>query len=295
MVNVIGLRVYQIKLFKQHVSIPVDANKGATDVLNFVRRFQSKYSSAPFNNGVTKTFKCVPSLPRPNTQDGVLRYGTYGFATDIEDVATGTVLGTKTPVQADTIPIYFRFWSAPGTSYALMGIQSYGSKSCVDLFINQIRSEYTHAYADYTMTFKKLIPNDKKLFGNHTVKKIELIKRSERAASLKPNMRPDNCDLVNLELAIRPQKKGTFGKLKDLDQRLQGVLSIDGIDFDGAFGTIQANGKTKKVGVLGLSSSAGVIDVSNEVNLNADRHPDLPSISRVFEAHMADFARDIGP
>lgn len=82
--------------------------------------------------------------------------------------------------------------------------------------------------------------------------------------------------------------------LRDIDKRLEGTLVIDEVEYEGAFATIRTGGMTKRIGVLGLSSSAGVIDVTNDVEFDLDRHPELNSIANVFESHMADFAANLG-
>jgi hypothetical protein len=43
-----------------------------------------------------------------NTQHGLIRYGTFGYGTDVEDVRTGSVSHTRTTDEADTIPLYYR-------------------------------------------------------------------------------------------------------------------------------------------------------------------------------------------
>jgi len=232
--------------------------------------------------------------PLANTVHGVLRYGRYGFGAEVEEVATGKVSYTRLPTESETIPIYFRIWAKEGSSYGLMGIQSYGGLSCVDLVTSSLIARYRKDFPDFNLTAQKLIPNDREIYGAQHVKKISLIKKQAPRASLRPGLRPDNCDTVDLELSIAPKQKGTFGKLKDIDDRLNGTLVVDDIEYEGAFATIRAGGTTKRIGVMGLSSSAGVIDVSNDVDFGVDRHPEINSISSVFESHMADFSKALG-
>lgn len=271
----------------------MDSSTGPLGFKNVVRQFSNHYSNRTFDNRESKIFRMQPE---PNTQfieHGLLRYGSYGYEAEVEDVATGDVNYTRSPTEAETIPIYYRIWVDAGLTYALLGIQSYGGRSCVDLFNNELRRFYNGLHADYHLTVKKLIPNDLRLYANKVVKKISLIKRNEPTASLRPNLRPDQCDEVDLELTINPKKQGRFGRLSDLEDRIGGNITIDEIDYEGAFATIQVGKRSKRVGILGLSSSAGVIDVSGEVSFNANRHPEINSISRVFEGHMADFAASV--
>jgi len=286
--------VYSFRIYSDHVQQSLDSGGGPQDLHSFSSSFFKFYENNTFDNGDSKTFRSKLEAPAPNTVHGVLRYGRYGFGAEVEEVATGKISYKRTPTEAETIPIYFRVWAKEGSSYGLIGIQSYGGLSCVDLVTSTLIDHYKKKFPDFNLTAKKLIPNDRAIYGGQLVKKISFIKKQAPKASLRPKLRPDNCDTVDLELSITPKQKGSFGKLIDIDQRLEGTLLVDDIEHDGAFATIRTGGSTKRIGVLGLSSSAGVIDVTNDVDLDLDRHPELNSIAGVFESHMADFAKNLG-
>lgn len=72
-------------------------------------------------------------------------------------------------------------------------------------------------------------------------------------------------------------------------------MSVDGTDFSRAYATVSVNGKPKKIGVIGVSSNTGVIDVTEQVTFDAaTMMPTIKSIAEITKIEMEDFALKLG-
>lgn len=150
-------------------------------------------------------------------------------------------------------------------------------------------------YPEYRVTFSKVMPNDAELYGSRAVRQIHLVRKDADQGIIEKALRPENEDhKVDVELSIKVRSGGSFGRLKDLDNKLGGHLEVGDIDYEGVFAEVKVGGSYKRIGVLGVSSSAGVIDVTDEVVRDAEKHPELKSIKASVSKHLADFAKVLG-
>lgn len=236
-----------------------------------------------------------PSNSFKNSAHGLLRYGKYGYGSEVEDRKSGVVQHIRTVDQADTIPLYYRFWFAPGKTYGLIGLQSFGGSSCVDIVNRALANTYEMMHPDWRLTIAKLMPNDAKLYGNRVVRSVQLVRKNSSQNIVEKALRPAGQDTkVDVEFSLKARGGGNFGRLKDLKDKIEGHLEIGGVDFAGAFASVKVGSSYKKIGVLGVSSTAGVIDLTDDVMLDANKHPTFKSVSKEAERHIADFAKILG-
>lgn len=301
----IGIRVYQLRIYKDYKAYKHITGSHAQDVHAAIRLFVSKYKSSPLiriapsddgANGEKRSHRFLPLEDEINTQHGMIRYGTFGYGTDVEDVATGSIAHTRTTEQADTIPLYYRLWWPDGYSYGLFAFQSYSGKSCATTILSELRSAYKEKFSDWRLEAKKVVHDEVAEYKNKPVKKISLVKPRTSATTVASALRPTDPQAeVDVTLEVTARGKGTFGKLGDLKDRLGGKMSIDGTDYSRAFATFSVNGKPKKVGVIGVSSNTGVIDVTENVDLDPKtKMPTPQSISEATKDEIKDFVVRLG-
>ena len=72
-------------------------------------------------------------------------------------------------------------------------------------------------------------------------------------------------------------------------------MSVNGTEYSRAYATISVNGKPKKIGVVGVASTTGVIDVTDEVTLDPiTKMPTPDSIASIAKNEIKDFALRLG-
>lgn len=124
----IGLRIYEVQVFHNHKAQVLTADKGPADILHFIRNCCSAFSKKQLDDGQAKIVRFEPSADSKNSAHGVVRYGKYGYGSQVADRKSGVIQHTRTVDQADMIPLYYRFWLAEGKSYGLVGLQSFGAQ-----------------------------------------------------------------------------------------------------------------------------------------------------------------------
>jgi len=66
------------------------------------------------------------------------------------------------------------------------------------------------------------------------------------------------------------------------------VIRYGGISFSEAVAEVQVGNKKRKVGVFGLNSDAGVIDVTDDIVRGDDGHPTFKSLVKETNAILED-------
>ena len=291
----IGLRIYKVQVYHNNKSQILRSDKGPADVLSFIRNCCSAFSKNSLDDGEAKIVRFEPSANFKNSAHGLVRYGKYGYGSQVEDKKSGVVEHTRTVDQADMIPLYYRFWLADGKSYGLVGLQSFGGLSCVDIVNRALVNAHGLMHQDWRLTMKKVMPNDMKLYGNKAVRSIQLVTKNSDQNIVEKALRPSESDTkMDVELFLRARGKGNFGKLKDLSDKIGGHMEIGDLEFSGAYANVKVGSSFKKIGVVGVGSTAGVIDLTDDVVLDANNHPTLKSVSDETTRHIADFAKMLG-
>ncbi|MDE0591589.1 hypothetical protein OU789_16745 [Halocynthiibacter sp. C4] len=288
----IGLRIYKVQVYHNHNSEVLTSDSGPADLLNFVKVCCSAFSTNQLDDGTSKVVRFEPKPDCTNGAHGLLKYGKYGYGSQVEDRTSGIIQHTRTVDQADTIPLYYRFWFAPGKSYGLLALQSFGGNSCVDIVNRALVEAHKQMYEDWQLTMAKVMPNDVKLYGDKDVRSIQMVARNTDQNLIEKALRPTDSETkIDLEFSLRAKGKGSFGKLKDINKKIADHLEIGGMGFSGAYASVKVGSSFKKIGIIGVSSTAGVIDLTDDVVLDANKHPTFDSISNVTHVQIIDFAR----
>lgn len=291
----IGLRIYKVQVYHNHTAQILTSDKGPADILHFTRNCCTAFSKKSLDDGKTKVVRFEPKNDFKNSAHGLLKYGKYGYGSQVEDRKSGVVEHNRTVDQADVIPLYYRFWFAEGKSYGLIGLQSFGGISCVDIVHRALVNTHQLMYGDWRLTVTKLMPNDVKLYGNSVVRSVQLVKKNTDQSIVDKALRPTTADTkMDVELFLRARGTGSFGKLKDLNSKIGGHLEIGNVEFSGAYASVKVGSSFKKIGVVGVSSTAGVIDLTDDVDLDSEKHPTFKSVSEETKRHLVDFAKILG-
>lgn len=301
----VGIRVYQLKMYNNHRAYTHSKGVAAQDIHKIVRTFISKYTSKPFlrtassddgEKGEKRSHRFIPMKDVVNTQHGLIRYGTFGYGAEVEDVNTGSIAHTRTTDEADTIPLYYRLWWPDGYTYGLWAFQSYSGRSCATAVLSEVRSYYREKFPDWRLEAKKIVHDEFVEHKRRRVKRITLVKPKVSGSSVNKALRPVNSKSeVDVSLEVTARGNSSFGSLNDLKNKLSRNMVVDGVDYTRAYATVSVNGKPKKIGVIGISSNTGVIDVTEEVDFDpVTMMPTPDSISRVAKGEIKDFALKLG-
>ena len=162
-----------------------------------------------------------------------------------------------------------------------------------------MQADFEGAYPDHQIRFKKLLPagSQRSPFASAPVKRLKFIRRDAPTDRASRYMRGYSGDPIDIELQFKARRSGSLGFLGDIASAYQtdggGMLVHDGIRFDRAVADIKIGHKIRPVHLLGDSSDAGVIDLT-DVKRGGDGHPDFSSIAAEAEDLLVDFDKSLG-
>ena len=296
----IGLYVYQLHLHDaesyKHVAIS-QTGKGS-ELNSFIPKFIANRTTANQNPDLQRSWRFDPAPQVGRTHHGLIRYGTFGFTSSIIDPSSTIVAFKRKPDHIEEIPLYYHFWLPLNGHVGFVAFQSFGERSCVSAVLGDFTSSFNAAHNAVKFSPRKIMPATDVTFKNATVKKVILSKKKvpkDRAEILKA-LPPDE---FNIELSLSLKRRGRFGILSDVASTLRNAKEgsafvIDGIEFDEAAALVKVGTTYMRVGIIGPSNNAGVIDITDRVALGPDQHPTLASLQSVTTSVISDFRQAFG-
>lgn len=298
----IGLRVYQVSVHKEKDRTPLTltGDGAATDAHQFLADFVDSNVDTNDHEELQRSwFFEKRSKASVNSIYGYLRYGTYGFESDLIDRKTKLSNYKRKVGDLEEIPLYFQFWSPAKQDFALAAFQSFQARSCVQMVIGAASAAYAKKFKGYRLAFRKLMPGDVKSSTMYSapVKQLTLLRKKVPENKEDRYLFDFKPDEVEFEVSFKAKRRHTLGSLASLLDKSSGnareVLRFDGIDFDQAKAEVTVGNKRRTVGVVGYSNDAGVIELSESVKFGADGHPLFPSIQHETEEILRDFHKTL--
>lgn len=299
----IGMYVYQLCLSNAHNYQPVPlATEGlGSELYEFLPHFVRGKRTSMQNNNIERSWRLVPEADDGRSRHGIVRYGTYGFSSDIidpEGEEGEEVLFNRSANHVEEIPLYYKFWVPENGNFGFAAFQSFRDRSCVGQVLGELAREFNQRYDNVKLTPRKVMPANDAVYRNAPVKKLILSKKrvpKDRAEILR-NLPPEE---LNVELSFSVLRNGRFGVFADVAPQIRGARGgaafvFDGIEFDEASAMVAIGGTYMKVGIVGPSNNAGVIDITDDVVLGPNQHPTLASVAEVTTRVIGDFREQYG-
>lgn len=299
----IGLWFYQLQPYPERGRTPIPAaDLAGTSFGVFLRDFVSKHSRVTQDDDKQRVWYFdPPKTNKPGEVDGYIKYGVFGFESDLIDSKTKAHKYKREVADYEQIDLYYQLWWPEGASGALLAIQSFQGRSCIS-FVNQALLEaFRETYPGYTLRIRKLMPGNLRgsVFSNAPVRSISLVARQVHADKRRNYGSAELPDEMEVSVRLTARKKGSFGPLGQLNERAMKNLRlpvwlVESRPFDRAQAEIEWHGRRRKVGVFGYSGDAGSVDVTDDVAFGANGHPTFKSLRDQADDLLGSFAESIG-
>lgn len=296
MPSAVSLYVYRMRIFEANARtpLPFDDSRIAQRLPDFLSNFVAGYAKIKEDHERQRTwFFDPPKHAADGEISGYIRYGTFGFESELFDTKTKKKQYDRKSTDFEQIELYYQFWCPEDEDFALVAFQSFSGRSCIGYVTTALQEEFRSKNKGLTLRIDKVSPQlvDKATFANSDVKQVTLIKRSAstdladlHGASKKP---------TEVEIEVRvTAKSGSFGKFGKLDttslRNDAGVYAIGTTPFQKAVATVNFNGKPRRVGVFGDNGNAGAFDVTDDVDFGPNGHPVYKSIDAAADDLLSD-------
>lgn len=297
MTATIGIRVYRVE-FRQ---------RGTAKPLSFTSNLMEKHPKDFIEEFVKNNANIVNSKenerswyfdrkedPREGIR-GYVRYGTYGFESNLVDTKTKKSNYRRKTTDVEEIPLYFEFWVPRNSQHCLAAFQSFQGRSCISLVAAKMKEDFERINQDCLINFKKVLPSDLKgsIFYSAPIKKMTLIKNKSAVDPADKYLNRNRSEYIDIEMSLCARRKRDLGMLGDWQSKMpantQGLIEYAGIEFDEAVAEVSIGNRRRRVGVFGHNSDAGVIDITKDIDKGLDGHPTFLSIQRETTVILGEF------
>jgi len=304
MANAIGLRCYLITAQRERDTTPLafdDDFEFELTPARFLKNFVDTNSESVRDSDRERSWYFEPRAEgaTEGSSKGYIHYGTYGFESNFVNSRTKKKQYRRQVDDVEEIPLFYEFWRPRDADYAFAVFQSFAGRSCVTLVTEKIEEAFRIANEGYTLKFKKLVPTDGtgSVYADAPVKQLRFIKRNA-SSDIADRYIGESSKPIDMELLLKARRKqslGSFGSISRTLSRTEraGVIEYDGVEFGEAIASIHVGGKYRPVGIFGISSDTGVIDVTGDVKRGDDGHPLFESIEDQVKHILGDFNRTI--
>lgn len=303
MPSAISLWFYSLQPYPERGRHPVSAEDLPGRTFDeFLKSFVAEQSVATQDSERQRIWYFdTPKLSKVNEIDGFIKYGVYGFESNLIDSKTRKHRFKREVGDFEQIDLYYQFWRSSGAAGALLAMQSFQGRSCISLVTKAAAEAFRKEYPGFTLRIRKLMPASLRatVLSGSPVRSVTLVAKevsSDRSKNYGSATMPEEID-VTVRLVAR--KNGSFGSLGDLNEAKLGKLRlpvwlVDSTSFDRVSAEIDWNGRRRKVGVFGYSSEAGGMDVTADVTFAANGHPTYESVRSQADDLLGPFAQSLG-
>ncbi len=296
MASAISLYIYRIKIFEVNGRRQLDFDDSRLNetMFDFLKNFVSKYEVIKEDHERQRTWFFDPPKAINDAEiHGYIRYGTFGFESELFDTKSKKKQYDRKATDFEQIELYYQFWLPDGENYGLIAFQTFSGRSCISYVREALNDYFKSTNAGLALRSDKIAPQNvaRASFADAVVKQVRMIKRSSsndlanlHGASKRPSE-------VEIEVKVTA-RNGSFGKFGALDPKLlranAGVFSIGSGPFEKATAAVELNGKLRHIGVFGDSGNVGAFDVTEDVTFGSNGHPTFDSIDQIADDILSD-------
>lgn len=299
----IGLRFYKATAHTKHQrgSEPCDPAELKMPTHQFLNAFVAAHDNAIDDDEAERSWYFERrESESENSIRGYIRYGTFGYESTFRSAKTKDTTYERQVDDVEEVPLFFEFWNPEGRAHSIFSFQSFHGRSCVALILEAMQKDFENDNPNHILRFKKLVAIDSpnSLYKNAGVKKLTFTKNRVFSDKFTAYAKNGEVRSVNFEMNVKPQRGAILGTLGDImgdfEPNQDGVVIIEGQEFEEATATVLVGGRYRPVGIMGPVADTGAIDVTEVVVKGPNGHPTFESIAEQSDLLMIDLNGRIG-
>lgn len=299
----ISLWFYRLVAYPDRGRVPVSLmDLPGSSFDDFLTRFVSDHSRTTQDDSRQRIWYFdSPSVSNDGEIDGAVKYGVFGFESDLTNSKTKRHRYKRQVDDYEQIDLYYQYWHPKNSNGALVTMQSFQGRSCISYLNQTFQEDFKNAYPGFTIRISKVMPADLKgsVFAGAGVKSLNLVARKVHTDSRRNYGSSEIPEEMDVSVRMTARKGGSFGPLGQINEQVLSRLSLpvwvsEVTHFDRAIAEIEWNGRRRKVGVFGGVSEAGGIDVTDDIVFGVNGHPTLQSVREQADDFLSSFAQALG-
>lgn len=283
--------------------LPLGAYDNQHSLEEIIGDFLSSIKEEVYHNTSRKRLLRVEKVFREDgTMSGHLRTGEYGYTSELYDVATETKAHDRATSEAELIPFFFMFYLPSDADRGIAILQRFGNLGIRSILAGGFGEYFSTRFPKYRVHFNPLVPRDviRHYLKDGRIRKIEFIRFS------KPGNIEDLYDLEGYEeqvgtvkTVITARRNRHLPEPKWLKQLLNGkeyteIVELQNSQYDRVRLEIGLGSTVRTIDLADLHKLRGYIDVTEDVKIDDEGHPQLDSLDRIARGILSDLKEQVG-
>jgi hypothetical protein len=284
--NQIGIHIYRITVHRTRKPQKIQLSSGGegANLFSATKYFIETFSQATEEGSqIARPWYFDQVIVDGRSWHGLIRYGSSGYESEIVDRRTRSLRFKREITDMDVIPLYFRIWVPDKGDYALIALQTFGLRSCVNRVREALEQYFRRSHDGFRLTYSPVVMTDLESIRSATVKSISFVKR-DTASDRAVDQLGIPTTMVDYDLRITAKRRENLGRVGAIIERVKSLGKHETIDalgeeFDEAQAYVKVGNRRRKVTLFGVSKETGKVDLSEEVSRLPNGHPKFESIA----------------
>lgn len=218
---------------------------------------------------------------------GRFQTGEYGFTSELVDVDANQVSHERGKNEAEMIPFFFSVAIPKQSTWGILTLQRFKNLGIHDFLVPKMCFDFSEQYPGARLVVEKLVPQTlvKALYDGALVKEMRFVSYKMPSAvedALGSSGFEPHVDEV--ELVVKAKRKGVLPKIATIKQVISGeanlsaVATIPNWHYDALKLVVEVGGRRRTIDVGKPYKVTSNLDITEEVDLASDGHPDWTQI-----------------
>jgi len=302
----IGLATYTLQVLTAtgQVCSPVGAFHDKKDLLAVVNEYlEARKSTIAKHDAAQTALRTTRSTRSGRSISGIIERGEFGFSSTLLDTDKAQVAYNRRPQDADLLPHYFLLDAPRLATQAVLILERFGQSGIKGTLEIDLDAYFREDNPGFRLRFSPLVP--RQLFDLYLKKgrliRVRLVKYGAPSDIADKFDKGHNETEVTTEIRITAHRGGTVPLLQRLRPVLDGrkdaseFIQLRSIEYDTVKIELEISGTRRTINLDNPDSLRATTDVTQEVDITSNGHPDFASIDRVAREILADVNKALRP
>ncbi len=234
---------------------------------------------------------------------GVVETGEYGYRADLYNVYRERVSYQRNQTDAELLPFYFLVAIPAQLDEGVILLQRRSNVGIRTVFLRDFTSFFEERYPSMRVSFNPLVPPQ---LINEYLQGGRLTKVRFIRYALPPDLADTYDNLGHIETEgtaelVWSSKRGMdlplLSRVYDVfagKRAVTEMVELPGYDYENVKVELQVKGRRKTLDLSNVMKMRAYVDVTDEVQLGVDGHPEFDSIDHAARDLMADLLAQLG-
>ncbi|KAA3615838.1 MAG: hypothetical protein D8M58_22325 [Calditrichaeota bacterium] len=229
---------------------------------------------------------------------GIIKTGEYGYETELFDIQNNEVSYLRSVNEAELLPFFFQVFLPNNADEGILILQRFGQFGIRKAFSNDFNSYFNQLFPDYIVEMNPLLPSQ--IVDQHlrdgVVTKIRFIKfevPNDIAEAYDNNGHTE--EISSTELVVRAKRNQFLSfvpnrliEFMNREKDVSNLFELTNFDYDTIKVEVKLDNETRTIDLSDLHKIRAYFDITGDVSINENGHPDYDSILQASNGLLND-------